>query len=125
MREDNLGFNTTMIVLNDALDAIENDQDFGKKVANAIKQLNLRPDDGRGIDISSHGHANAATVVEQHHADYTVLCAVGGNCVSVLGSVFAYRHNTEQVQYQLLKMLADKLGFILKDRADAEHASEQ
>ena len=119
-----MGFNTTMIVLNDALDAIEKDKEFGKKVANAVKQLTLRPDDGRGIDISSGCNANAATVIEQHHADYTVLCAVGGNCVTVLGSVFAFRHNTEEVQYQLLKMLADKLGYILRDKADAEHASE-
>jgi hypothetical protein len=125
MRDDDVGFNTTMIVLNDALHAIENDKDFGKKVAQAIRDLNLRPDDGRGIDISSGNNANAATVVEQHHADYSVLCAVGGNCVTVLGSVLAFRHNTEPVQYQLLKMLADKLGYILRDKADAEHASEQ
>src|SRR6516164_10009149 len=82
MRDDDVGFNTTMIVLNDALHAIENDKDFGKKVAQAIRDLNLRPDDGRGIDISSGNNANAATVVEQHHADYSVLCAVGGNCVT-------------------------------------------
>ncbi len=123
-REANMGYNTSVIVLNDALGEIENDKDFGKKIAAAVRKLNTLPDDARGIDISSGNHCNAATVVEQHHADYTALLAFGGNCVTRLGHVHSYRHNNEDVQYQLLKMLADKLGYILKDRADEEYKSE-
>jgi hypothetical protein len=108
-----MGFNTSLIVLNDAIDAIEKDPEFGKKVAEAVLQLphhkRYRPN--HGVDISSGCNANAATVVETHHADYTVLLAVGGNCVTELGSVFAFRHNTEEVQVMLLKMLAEKLGY--------------
>jgi predicted glycosyltransferase len=121
-----MGMNTTMIVLNDAVHAIAEDKEFGAKVADAILRMEdhrrYRPD--HGIDISSNHHVNAATVVETHHADNSVLLAVGGNCVTVLGSVPAYRHNTRDIQEALLRMLADKLGYVLTDKADAEHASE-
>jgi hypothetical protein len=111
--EADVGFNTSMIVLNDALDAIAKDKDFGEKVAEAIHHLpqhkHFRP--GHGVDIASGCNANAATIIETHHADYTTLLAFGGNCVSELGSVYAFRHNTEDVQVMLLKMLAEKLGY--------------
>jgi len=104
-----MGFNTSVIVLNDALHEIENDKDFGKKLGKAVRKLSLPHT--YGIDISSGNHANVATVIETHHADYTSLLACGGNCVSVLGEIYGYRHNTESVQVQLLAMLADNLGY--------------
>ena len=36
-----MGFNTSMIVLNDSLNEIEEDKDFGRKVAEAISELDL------------------------------------------------------------------------------------
>ncbi len=102
-----MGYNTSMIILNDALYAIEKDKDFGKKVANAT---NILPRKG-GVDIPSGGNVNAATVIETHHADFTTLLAFGGNCVTQLGEVCAFRHNTEDVQVMILEMLADKLGY--------------
>lgn len=100
-----MGYNTSVIILNDALDAIENDKEFGKKIAQAI-QNNRFPE-----DISSGCNANAASVIETHHADFSVLLACGGNCMSELGSVYNFRHNTEECQVQLLQMLADQLGY--------------
>lgn len=35
---DIMGFNTTIVILNDGLDAIKNDKDFGKKVYDAIME---------------------------------------------------------------------------------------
>jgi hypothetical protein len=78
-----MGYNTTVVVLNDALAEIEQDPDFGKKLARAIRLAS------RGLqDVSAHGKhcmfANAAQVIETHHADYDVLVKIGGNTGSVV-----------------------------------------
>lgn len=80
-----MGYNTTVVVYNDALGDIENDPEFGKNLAIAVREAwnlgrNLR---GNGyhdtVNIRAGNHANAAVVVETHHADEMVVVAVGGN----------------------------------------------
>lgn len=100
-----MGYNTTMIVLNDALDQIRNDKEFGKKVYEASLMVTNR---GKQ-DISSGGHCNAATVIECHHADHMKLIAVGGNCGQDLGYVGGYRSEP----LDMLKALASELGYNL------------
>jgi hypothetical protein len=85
-----MGWNTTVVVLNDALGYIEEDPEFGKKLARAILGLSAPPDRQR-CDVSARRprggvHANAATVVETHHADAVVTVDVGGNTAVVVGS---------------------------------------
>ncbi len=70
-----MGFNTTVVVLNDALGDIEKDPNFGKKLVRAIMEVQR----GKPVDVSAGCHANAALVVETHHADHDVIVAVGGN----------------------------------------------
>lgn len=76
-----MGWNTTVVVLNDALHNIEKDRDFGKNLAAAI-QRTVGTD--RPIDVPAGNHCNAATVVETHHADFPVLVRVGGNMGKVV-----------------------------------------
>lgn len=80
-----MGWNTTVVVMNDALGNIETDPEFGKRLAQAIKQVTR----GEKVDVAAHGkhgiHCNAATVIESHHADYDVLVKVGGNTGFVVG----------------------------------------
>lgn len=71
-----MGYNTTVVVLNDALDQIEKDPNFGKNLVRAIQQINSRRE---GIDVPAGNHCNAARVIETHHADYDVLVKTGGN----------------------------------------------
>lgn len=71
-----MGFNTTVVVLNDALSDIEQDPDFGKKLAAAIRSVSCY---NKPIDVSAMGHCNAASVIESHHADNSVYVKVGGN----------------------------------------------
>jgi len=75
-----MGYNTTVVVLNDALDVIASDPGFGKRLAQAIMAVSRR---STPVDVAAHGdksiHCNAATVIESHHADYDVLVKVGGN----------------------------------------------
>ncbi len=70
-----MGFNTTVVVLNDALADIAGDPDFGKNLADAITEAAM----GRPQWVAAGRHGNAAYVVESHHADYQVMVRVGGN----------------------------------------------
>ncbi len=104
-----MGFNTSVIVLNDALHYIEEDPTFGKKLAEAIQRLNSNKG---GIDISAGGHANAATAIETHHADVSSLIAIGGNQGTLLCYGGGYRHD-EGDKVRMLQSLADSLGYTL------------
>lgn len=74
-----MGFNTTVVVLNDALSQIRDDPDFGKRLYLAILEVQR----GKPVHVAAHGersiHCNAAQVIETHHADHDVLVRVGGN----------------------------------------------
>lgn len=70
-----MGYNTTVVVLNDALGEIESDPEFGRKLADAIKRV--RP--GMPETVRAGHHGNAAMVVETHHASHDVTVIVGGN----------------------------------------------
>ena len=75
-----MGFNTTVVVLNDALEDIANDPNFGKNLASAIRKISCF---GGTVDVPAYSkygiHSNSAIVIESHHADYDVLVRVGGN----------------------------------------------
>lgn len=82
-----MGYNTTVVVLNDALSFIENDAEFGSRLARAISEA--ATNGGKPVNVaarSSQGgiHCNAATVIESHHADYFVTVKVGRNCGEVV-----------------------------------------
>jgi hypothetical protein len=102
-----MGFNTTVIVLNDALHAIAEDPQFGKKLAAAVMSLGS----GRKYDavISAMNHVNAATAIESHHADAFSVVAIGGNMGAVLGYGGGYRNTNEEI----LKALASSMGFVV------------
>lgn len=105
-----MGYNTTVVVYNDALDQIERDTEFGKKLSNAIYMLNQTPS---GVDISSGSYANAARVIESHHADATTVVTVGGNLGVVQASAYGWRQDDEALQLRLLKNWASRLGYAL------------
>lgn len=86
-----MGYNTTVLILNDALGEISEDAEFGKRLAQAI--MRVRPGKPECVPaIGRHGsHGNAALVVETHHADHDVLVRVGGNTAKVIPTPEASR----------------------------------
>lgn len=101
-----MGFNTTVVVLNDGLEAIRRDPAFGENLVQQILSISVR--EGRR-DVPALNHANAASVVETHHADSMSLIAVGGNLGRDLGHAGGYRAN----DLELIKNIADKMGYRL------------
>lgn len=85
-----MGFNSTVVVLNDALHEIRNDPEFGKNLYDAVMGLSLRPDQ-RSRDIPAGYHVNAASAIETHHADQMHAILVGGNCGTDMGYAGGYR----------------------------------
>jgi len=105
-----MGYNSTVIIMNDCLSEIRKDQRFGEKISDAILELNTFD---KEVDISSGCCCNAATVVDCHHADSTSLIAVGGNCASVVQYVGGSAHHTIESQERILREWADRMGFKL------------
>lgn len=101
-----MGFNTTVVVLNDVLGEIEKDEKFGEKLADAIKSLH-HPASLLGGGVK---------VLETHHNSNVAVVAVGGNYGTVLAWGPDTPHHTEEGQLVLLKALAEKLGYKLEKK---------
>lgn len=112
-----MGYNSTIVVLNDALHMIEQDPDFGKKIGDAIRGLSLGRQQNIYASTPQGGSSSAATAVETHHADGTAVVAVGGNCATVLGETFStFHHGDEETQIRILQQLAEKHGYTLSKK---------
>lgn len=107
-----MGYNATVVVVVDALDQIEKDPEFGKKLAAAIRDIDLLKIHGQNhADVSAGNHVNAASVVEKHHADQTAIITVGGNLGMVQHTSQGWHHHEKAGQEKLLREWAKKLGF--------------
>lgn len=102
-----MGFNTTVLILNDGMDNILTDKDFPVKLHRQILK-------GEG-DFSIGNHCNAGCVVDCHHADYTSLIAVGGNYGTVFAkSVAGHSHHSDEDKLAMLVSLATQMGYYIK-----------
>jgi hypothetical protein len=99
-----MGWNTTMLILNDHLSSIENDSDFGKRVASGVRQMGGSPT--TPIEI------RGGLLIESHHADHCVPILVGGNYGWLVEKCFV-RWSSSDPEKQLLEALAKKHGFDL------------
>ena len=84
-----MGFNTTVVVLNDALHYIKEDPEFGKNLSDAVLSMQL-PREHQRADVPAGNHGNAATVIEKHHADSLHAVLVGGNYGQDMGYASGY-----------------------------------
>lgn len=104
-----MGFNTTVVILNDDLHIVENDPEFGKKLANAIRSMRSSASE-KPIDVSARSGnctaCNAASVIETHHADNTILVRVGGNTGSVVGLEAASSQDYDPTHADIRKELS-------------------
>jgi len=104
-----MGWNTSVVLLNDALLNIEEDTSFGKNIAAACRSLHVQK---KSIDVRAGNHCNAALVLETHHADHLIPILVGGNNGIVLDNASLY-WESQDPELALLKRLAEKRGYSL------------
>ena len=104
-----MGYNTVVVVMNDSLDAIAKDPEFGKNLANAVSYVGCYH---KPKDVGALGHINAATVIETQHADSIQIVAIGNNYGVLLGYGRTFpKENKDKVQ--LLREIAYGLGYRL------------
>lgn len=74
-----MGFNTTVVIYNDALGSIKDDKNFGATLYDAIME-NYRTNSKETFFTSfGSGLQTAGQVIEQHHASSSIVVEVGGN----------------------------------------------
>lgn len=107
-----MGWNTSMVILNDHIGSIENDPDFGKRVASGVRRMGGEPT--TPIELP-HG----TLLIESHHADHCVPILVGGNYGWLLEKCFV-RWSAADPEQQLLEALAKKRGYALVKMTQVE-----
>ena len=123
-----MGYNTSMIIMNDALGDIEKDPEFGKRISRAVSEVTtakwVAGEEGRpfwGVDVAAHGagiSVNAATVLETHHADSLSVVAFGRNQGTVLSPCVWPYGSEEDEKLRIVKALADQLGYTLRKKPE-------
>ena len=112
-----MGYHTTVVINNDALNGIQDDPTFLKDLVRAVGGVGEGPqakDPETQRRVGALGHSVAATVVETHHADYTTVVAVaGGTATTLLSHNGRINARTADGREALLRALADELGYML------------
>jgi len=109
-----MGLNSTVLILNDSFNEIEQDpKKFVEEMLNNINQANF-PREGYEQTGFDPGQSK---VMSCAHADMVTILAVGGNHATQLGQFYNNGiHHTEEAQVQLLRGLADKYGYSLRKK---------
>lgn len=109
-----MGYNTPVLILNDAMHMLETDPKVGRKMYEAIGESY----GGKGVSFGIGNYCNGGYALPSMHADDVQVVAIGGNCMKRLGVVYGGWHlmggdNTEK----LMRQLADSLGYRLVKKA--------
>ena len=108
-----MGYNTTVLLLNDAMGEIEKDPaGWWRETKHQAYLFHERERKECGQDYGLGNHANGFEIAQIAHADVTSVIAVGGNYSTLLLAEIGlgYQH-TEEGQVKILKALAEKLGY--------------
>ena len=108
-----MGFNTTLVLSNDAFEAVDADPAGWWAVTKAaISRAHM---DSRPIEYGFRHHGNGFWAAANKHANTVTLLAVGGYYTSVLFQEhWGNRgHHEAEDQVELLRRAAGKLGYVL------------
>lgn len=106
-----MGFQTTITILNDALCEIDSDP-IGWWEKTRTEIMNHRGNQ-KPNSYGFKSYSNAFSIASFHHASVTSVIAVGGNHASILGQFHNQGHHTEEYKLELLKKMANELGYSL------------
>ena len=98
-----MGYNSSVLILNDRLYEIEQDKEFGKNLARAISELSIKKMVRFGPQV---------TAVETHHADGFSVVAFGGNTAYHLGTTWCpSATKSTSHEEEILRAIADQMGY--------------
>jgi hypothetical protein len=109
-----MGYNTPVLILNDAMDNLKTDADVGRKMYEAMLETPHPSKRVNGVSFSIGNHCNGGMVLPSAHADDVQVIAVGYNYMRRLGTVYNVELDNPEM---VLKQLADSLGYRLVKRA--------
>lgn len=104
-----MGFNTAVVILNDAISSIESDPQFGRTLGDAMRRVFVQP---APIEVPAGNFCNAAYVLGSHHSSRLMPFLVGGNIGVRLDGV-VLDTNPDGMEERLLHRLAEKNGYRL------------
>ena len=110
-----MGLNTGVLILNDAVNGIENDPiQFATDFMAAFRAFS----DHRNPQHFRIGSCtNGGTIFHMAHADVTSVYAIGGNCTSKLASGYNEgKHHRDEDKVALLKRIANELGYTVSKK---------
>lgn len=103
-----MGYNTSVLILNDRLHDIRKDKDFVEKLADGIGRQFMTCKPLWGFD------KHQTTILGQNHADVVSVLMVGGNMGVEIAQINNGGHIAEiEDQIKLLKEVANNFGFRL------------
>lgn len=106
IRRMKMGYNTTVLILNDALSRIKSDpEEFVKSLCRMAGSGKATGDSPIDFHLGSQ-----SGVIQTHHADNTAIILVGGNSATVLGARYGWKHNEPEFQIECLKWVLRDLG---------------
>jgi len=113
-----MGYNSGLIILNDALHVIkDNPLQFTEGVVRAIQSAPMSYHRGASrIDVAVQGHVNAASLFHMAHADEHQVYVVGGNTALVVPGGFTRiggYQDPKETNLALIKQMADVAGYRL------------
>jgi len=106
-----MGYNSTVLILNDRLHEIEKDPEFGYKISQLILMNSRKEYPHLKSTIPYHYGCEVAAV---NHADVTSVVVTGGNFSQEIFTDYRdYDLDTQEGLTKLVKMMASKLGYRL------------
>jgi hypothetical protein len=109
-----MGFQTTIIIRNDAIGDIQrNPAQFVDGLLHAINEVSAG--DTKGWDVPCGNHANVARVIEVHHSDSTTIVASGGSTAELLATIHEWRWGSiEEKMRAIIMALTDSWAIAKK-----------
>jgi hypothetical protein len=106
-----MGFNSVILICNDAVCKIEDDpKGWWKKAWSKLSELTY----GKTKTFGHGNHGNAFQAVWNQHADFTGVIMVGQNGATVFGSSLYGKHHTEEGQLKILKEILRDKGYTIR-----------
>ena len=110
-----MGYNSVLVVMNDALDMIRNDPEFGERVYQSTLSVRDRE------DVSAHSNnggifCNAATVISSAHADEPQVMVVKHNT----GWVYRYGKTLPDSVLEDLAFVLEQHGYRISRKKKAQ-----